>query len=105
MSAKKTSRQARGKTVALGIYEAVFTKRAVEAFITSITSGETEWKDPMFQEDEIVKNLESVVTKIDGLSYFATPAVTNGGETTETSETQDPSTLSGETGTGEELHA
>ena len=79
-SAKKSNRQARGKTVNFGIYEALFTKKAVEFFRANILAEDTEWKDPMFSREQVSDVLAGVDTKINNLTYFANPPVTNGAE-------------------------
>ena len=70
MSAKSV-RAPRGKTVSFDNLEALFSKKALEAYIAGIEE-QREWPEGnMFTRDEVLSKLESVVEKIDNLPYFS----------------------------------
>jgi len=89
-----TSRQPRGKTVSFDNLEALFTKKAVEAYIETIET-QTNWPTGnIFSKEEVIEKLECVVDKFSSLPYFSATATPRKGapvKTTATKATNGPS--------------
>jgi hypothetical protein len=67
----KLPRAPRGKTVSFDNLEALFSKKALEAYILGVEE-QKEWPEGnMFSREEVLSKLESVVEKIDSLPYFS----------------------------------
>jgi hypothetical protein len=67
----KTPRAPRGKTVSFDNLEALFSKKALEAYIVKIEEQKDWPEGNLFTRDEVLTKLESVVEKIDSLPYFS----------------------------------
>ena len=80
MSGKGVSRAPRGKTVSFDNLEALFSKKALEEYVTKIEE-QTEWPPGnIFSREEVLSKLESVLEKIESLPYFSAQSVVPGAD-------------------------
>lgn len=81
MSGKNNaSRAPRGKTVSFDNLEALFSKKALEEYVSKI-EDQTEWPaGNIFSREEVLSKLESVLEKIDSLPYFSAQSTLPGAD-------------------------
>jgi len=82
------SRQPRGKTVSFDNLEALFTKKAVEAYIETVETQTTWPAGNIFSKEEVIEKLECVIDKFAALPYFSAAAAPRKGTVAKTTATK-----------------